>query len=540
LGELMLCLLVYLPAALLVDCAAAPRGRVRDRTSWSLLVGAIGALLLFALWFSISWRPVFATMAALGTLAAVVLISNVKHGSMREPLMCLDFVLVPQIWRHPELYFVEFLRRPVFPIAVATGLVLVAVWWHLVEPSMLPDAAPFAMAAGLAALVAGAVAWLLVGPLPGAAASALAHRLHPLDAARDVTAFGLVATLLGGLLAWRHRHCGLPDAARAWPRVQPGPHEAPVVVVVQSESFVDLQAAGLAEIDLPQLREVRRRAARHGRLSVQARGAGTMRSEFAFLSGRPIQSLGFGALHPYFHPDGRTRTLAHVLRDAGFQTVFLHPYDLGFFGRDCALPSLGFDRLIGEQAFAGMAREGYFVSDDAVAEQIERLANQCPGPLFVMAVTMENHHPWRAGRIPGIDTPADQYFHHLANGDRMLGRVARMLGTLGRPAVLTFYGDHVPILEEIAGRLPDTRTDYVVSNFGPYASGQGLRRDCAVHELAHVTLEALAQAMGRPLPEVRPDRGTPFKVAGARDAEAARQAAVVSPAIPVAAMKRGA
>jgi hypothetical protein len=542
-SDLALCLLLYLPAAFLIDCAAAPRGRARDRPLWALLAGAACALLLFAAWFSISWRPLFATMAAVATMATVTLISNVKHGSMREPLTFIDFVLVPQIWRHPQLYFVEFLRRPLFHAAAAAGLAFVAAWWHLIEPSMLPDAAPFASAAGLAILVAGTIAWLLAGPVPAAASEALARRLHPLDAARDVAEFGLVATLLGGLLAWRHRNAPARQRTEAWPSVQPSPRGAPVVVVVQSESFVDLQAAGLAGVDLPCLRRVCRRAVRHGRLSVQAQGAGTLRSEFAFLSGRPIQSLGFGALHPYFHPDGRTRTVAHVLRDAGFHTIFLHPFDLGFFGRDCALPRLGFDRLIGEHAFAGMARNGYYVSDDAVADQIVRLAAQHTGPLFLMAVTMENHHPWRAGRLAGIDAPAEQYLHHLGNADRMLGRLALALEGLGRPAVLTFYGDHVPILDEIAARLPDTRTDYLVASFGSEVPTQGVRRDCAVDELAHATLEALAQAIGRPATPIAGTgqaRGVPFKAAGTRSAAAARQVDGVAPAMPLAAMKRGA
>jgi hypothetical protein len=543
LSELVLCLLVYFPAAFLIDCAAAPRGRARDRPLWSLLLGAAGALLLFAAWFSVSWRPLFATIAALATLATVTLISNVKHGSMREPLTFIDFVLVPQIWRHPQLYFVEFLRRPAFYVAAAAGLALIAAWWHLVEPSALPDAAALATAGSLAVLVAGVIAWLLAGPVPAASSDALARRLHPLDTARDVAAFGLLATLLGGLLAWRRRNAVVRERDGAWPRVQASAHEAPVVVVVQSESFVDLQAAGVTDVDLPCLRSVRRRAVRHGRLSVQVQGAGTLRSEFAFLSGVPIHSLGFGALHPYFHPDGRTRTMAHVLRDAGFHTIFLHPFDLGFFGRDSALPRLGFDRLIGEQAFAGVARDGYFVSDDAVADQIVRLAGQHAGPLFVMAVTMENHHPWRAGRLAGIDAPAQQYLHHLANADRMLGRLAQTLERLGRPAVLTFYGDHVPILDAIAARLPDTRTDYLVASFGLEAPMKSVRRDCAVHELAHATLDALLEATRLPAPSIEepgPKRGSPFKPTGTRNAVAAREIEGAASAMPLAAMKRGA
>src|SRR5690606_562976 len=82
-------------------------------------------------------------------------------------------------------------------------------------------------------------------------------------------------------------------------------------------------------------------------VKVPVQGAWTLRSEFAFLAGRPLETFGLDALHPYLRLPTPPRTLAHHLGDAGFATVFMHPFDLDFFNRREALPKLGFERLAG-------------------------------------------------------------------------------------------------------------------------------------------------------------------------------------------------
>jgi phosphoglycerol transferase MdoB-like AlkP superfamily enzyme len=316
----------------------------------------------------------------------------------------------------------------------------------------------------------------------------LHRRLTPADSARDVRDLGLAASLTAGLLAWRRPMSVL----RSWPVARIASADpSPVVIAVQSESFVDLRRAGLHQVSLPALEAARTRAVAHGLVDVPVQGAWTLRSEFAFLAGSPLECFGLDALHPYLRLPGTPRTLSLHLRDAGFSTMFVHPFDLDFFNRRRAMPKLGFDRLVDDTAFAGVPREGYYVPDVALAERVLAAASGESRPFFCMVATMENHNPWDKARLPGIETPVERYVHHLRNADRMIDHLVKGLETIGRPAVLAFYGDHVPTMPELADPFPDPRTDYFVMGLRQGGWLAGEQRDCALHDLADVILDTL-------------------------------------------------
>jgi phosphoglycerol transferase MdoB-like AlkP superfamily enzyme len=251
--------------------------------------------------------------------------------------------------------------------------------------------------------------------------------------------------------------------------------------------------AGVRDVALPGLDTARANAASHGCVTVPVQGAWTLRCEFEFLAGQPLTRFGLDALHPYLRTGHMPRTLAHHLADEGFCTVFAHPFDLRFFNRHAAMPRLGFSELIGEQHFPGVAPEGYYIPDLALAGHLLELAARESGPLFCMAVTMENHNPWDRHRLPGIEDPAEQYLHHLRNADRMIARLVEGIEAANRPAILAFYGDHVPYLPELADPFADTRTDYVVMARRDGRWLTGARRDLHLHELADEVLDTLGR-----------------------------------------------
>ncbi|MCW5744750.1 MAG: LTA synthase family protein [Alphaproteobacteria bacterium] len=269
-----------------------------------------------------------------------------------------------------------------------------------------------------------------------------------------------------------------------------------MVIAVQSESFVDLHGAGLHAEKLPALEAARSQAVAHGRVKVPVQGAWTLRSEFVFLAGRPLETFGLDALHPYLRLPTPPRTLAHQLRDAGFATTFMHPFDLSFFNRRAAMPKLGFDQLLDDEDFAQVARDGYFVPDLALADRVLSAAAADSRPMFCMIATMENHNPWDKQRLPGITTPVEQYVHHLRNADRMIDRLTHGIEQLERPAVFAFYGDHVPTMPDLADPFPDPRTDYFVMGRRNGTWLAGGHHDCDLHELADIVLETLNQVRG--------------------------------------------
>lgn len=482
--------LVYLCGALFIDAQAVPRGRFADRPIWAIAIAILTLSLLFALWFVISWRPVFAGVAAFITFLIVTLISDYKYRNVQEPLSFVDFALIPQIWRHPRLYQAEFLHHPLFFFVVVIQCGSTVLWWMFAELSLLPVRYGWAWAILGIVLVAGAIGWLVAGPMPKWLIAGFYRRMIPADSARYVREFGFAASLTAGLIGWRHA----PSGSHAWPRPAPiAKHtgEAPIVIAVQSESFADLYRAGLHDERLPAFEGAQARALAYGRLKVPVQGAWTLRSEFVFLTGREIDVIGIDALHPYLRLSNPPRSIAHQMRDAGFSTVFVHPFDMDFFNRRSALPKLGFDRLIDETHFAGLDREGYYISDLALADRILALAKEEKRPFFCMAATMENHNPWDERRLPDIATPIARYLHHRRNADRMIARVIEGLEKLQRPAIFVFYGDHVPAIRSFGFPYPDPRTDYFVMGLRDGRWMAGEQRDLGLHELADVIIGSL-------------------------------------------------
>lgn len=395
--------------------------------AFSLLAAALG-------------RPLFALALVACGQALVLAVSAAKARYLREPLVYADLALFSQALRFPRLYLPYFgLARAVgiagfFVIVITTGLWL--------EPT---GAMPRA--------------WWLLGLIPAAlliaAGSALAR---PQLTAADIERFGVTAAM------WLHARAErepLPALQTPFARLRLREERKPHIVAVQSESFFDARRLH-AQVPRDVLREYDRLAGEgeSGRLEVTVWGAYTMRTEFAFLSGIAEPALGVHRFNPYRRLAlAGIDTLASALRTHGYRTLCLHPYPAQFFGRHRVFPRLGFDEFVDIAGFGGAARAGPYVADAAVTERIQAALAAARSPLFVFAITMENHGPLH---LEGPDELA-VYLRHLRNADAMLGALAAGLDRQG-DGVVCFYGDHVPGLPAVyrAHGYEDPRTDYLL------------------------------------------------------------------------------
>ena len=232
----------------------------------------------------------------------------------------------------------------------------------------------------------------------------------------------------------------------------------------------------------------------------------TPRSEFAVLSGLPDEALGFDRLNPY-HAFARIQlpSLASRLREAGYRTVCVHPFDRRFYRRDIIMPRLGFDLFLGEEAFSGAARSGAYIADAAIADLCADILADHRGGVFIFAITMENHGPW--GRAapsdadralaPGLEADAfAAYLRGLRSSDAMLSRLVDAFSRRGQRGVIAFYGDHLPSFPSLFQRVgfANSTSDYAI--WGPRAASAG-RIDLAASQLGGAVLGALRQASRR-------------------------------------------
>jgi phosphoglycerol transferase MdoB-like AlkP superfamily enzyme len=421
-----------------------PPGAGLVRMTAPALLGRLALhLFLFSAFFALSWRPFhagFVTVALAGLFAAG---DAMKRRILGEPLLFSDFALVRLAVRHPRLYYADRLKSP-RALAALTAVALATVVWFWIEPTTLPPDASWLL------LAPPALGMLLLIAARTRAASRFAHRVvgdRPAPE-EDVERFGLGAAMLLHWLAWREMKRP-SQAARAFMATTPATPSAggpAIVVAIQCESFVDLAARGLRGPALPFWSELRASALAWGKVRVPAaEGAYTMRSEFGFLTGVPDDALGLDGFDPYLTVESYTEaSIARRCVESGRRTIFIHPYDRRFFERDRVMAALGFERAIYGEAFQGAERLGPYVSDAALADAIVAEIEAAQEPVFIFAVSIENHGPWGPGRIVGVEDPAAQYALHLESADRMVGRVAEALRRKPGGGVLCAYGDHAP------------------------------------------------------------------------------------------------
>lgn len=437
------------------------------------LLAYIGVLAAFR-------RPWFAAATIDALLLGLVLVNNAKVASLKEAFVFQDFEYFTDALRHPRLYIPFFgLWRLAAAVAGIAGAVVGGL---TLEPTITRDVSGEAFALMLMVLAMLAAILLLTGQ------RGLADATY--DPEADLRSFGLLSFL------WRY---GLDEQRDpAVPALQPlfasgGTAEdalRPDLIAIQSESFFDPRRhfPGIKSAVLTHFDALKASAHAQGPLQVAAWGANTVRTEFAFLSGIDPRHLGVHRFNPYRRVARRPiPTVASYLRGLGYRTVCLHPYPASFYQRDIVFPALGFDEFIDIRGFADAAHAGPFVGDLAVADKIRSLltAQGRAQPLFVFAITMENHGPLHLETVTGDDVarmcnspppPGCEdlvvYLRHLANADLMIEGLRACLDSAPGPAGLCFYGDHVPIMAGVYAALgsPDGTTEYALwSNRRPRA-----------------------------------------------------------------------
>lgn len=461
----------------------------RPLRSWLLHGGAW--TFAMGLLYLITGRAWFSAVSVLALWLLIVLVSNAKYHSLREPFVCADFEYFSDAVRYPRLYL------PFFGIGRAIGLAslfVVGLGCGLYsEPAgaNVPIMATVTLVAGLALL------WL--GSL---------KPLQPtFDASLDLSRWGLAACLWTYFFAASRpvqmEQLNSPFLAEHSSLEGTGAD----LVSIQSESFFDARRLwpGIRPQVLTHFDRLRSEALAHGCLQVAAWGANTVRTEFAFLTGIKVDQLGVHRFNPYRHLARQgVASIALEMKRRGYRTVCVHPFVGSFYGRDKVLPALGFDEFIDVRSFTEQQRAGPFIGDGAVADKICELldATGRTQPLYIHAITMENHGPLHLETVEAgdlthwFDRPLTEslrdlgpYVRHLSNSDRMLGQLRKHLLARGTPAGLCFFGDHVPILPDVYKALgaPDGDTEYLI--WSNTARTEGEPANLRVEQLAKAFID---------------------------------------------------
>ncbi len=476
-------------------------GRTRSLRIVPMLIDLAVPGACFAFIATGTGRPIFAGLLVGACETAYAVADHFKRKALFEPIVCADLITAVDIFRNPRICLIfPDLHWIVLGVAGAIGLFGGLYWLDL---SALP--ASIGLAAAVATAVFGA-GWLVAGPLLARVTAALQRLQATGNPIADCERFGPFATLLiHGILARGERAARRSAAMEQSKRPLALDHAAGPIVVIQCESFFDARRlhAGVSPDLVPAFEHCAQGSVQWGRLGVPAVGANSVRTEFAVLTGLDEALIGFDRFNPY---QGFARaqlpSLASRLRDAGYYTICLHPFDRAFYGRDRVMGQLGFDDFIGIEGFAGAQKVGLYTADVEVARRIAELIRSHGPKVFVFAITMENHGPWQkrqtggepvAPGLPKLPGERDllEFLRSVRNSDRMIRILVESLAT--EQGLLAFYGDHLPSFPSQFARLGFTErdTDYLIWRPG---QGTGLRVDLPAHALHEAILQAIAEA----------------------------------------------
>jgi len=452
-------------------------------------------------------RPVFSSLTVLIFLIILVGVSNAKYKALREPMVFSDFAMFAQAFKHPRLYFPFLGLAPVILTPVIIIGLIIAVMW--LEPPL-----PFSWERTISTLGGILIAYYFARKL----ALSLIITGNP---AADNARFGLQNSLFAYFQQARtaqHKEqvskaLGFSPFAieKSCFKQTPPPlfthfsASKPNITVIQSESFFDARRLhpAIKKGVLHHFDQIAKQAVQSGKLQVPAWGANTMRSEFSFLTGLDFEAMGLYRYYPYqFLHNLPISSIASALKTLGYHCVCIHPHHASFFGRDRVFPQMGFDEFIAIDAFDPNDKFGPYISDQAVTQKILDVTQQkTDQPLFIFAITMENHGPLYLEKIredeftaffhaasPAPNYPQHSdlavYLRHLKNADDMLATLTTAYAKANHETRLCFYGDHVPSMPAIFDQFDyqDNHSDYLIWHSHRTATTQ--QQDIRIEELA--------------------------------------------------------
>ncbi|WP_409341484.1 LTA synthase family protein [Paenibacillus sp. MBLB4367] len=236
--------------------------------------------------------------------------------------------------------------------------------------------------------------------------------------------------------------------------------DRPNVIFVMNESFWDptlLPGVTFSEDPLPTVHALQKSATSGSLLSPQF-GGGTSNVEFEVLTGNSMSNLPSGSM-PYQQYISRpTPSLAGFFGTQGYKSMAIHSYEGWFWNRNTVYKQLGFQSFMSKEFFTNPEYKGGFIADDEVSRAIIGQVEQSEQPMFIYAVTMQNHGPYESWRYDGkpikaegnlTDAARDEletYVQGARDADASLKMLIDHFTALEEPTMIVFYGDHLPML----------------------------------------------------------------------------------------------
>ena len=267
--------------------------------------------------------------------------------------------------------------------------------------------------------------------------------------------------------------------------------QKPTIIYVMDESYWDVseleQYGYQFDTDVSANLHALQQVSASGRVYSPSFGGGTCDVEFEALTGYSASFLPNGSKSYQQHVTKPMFSLPNYLKTEGYQTAAVHCFWRKYWSRDTAYPNLGLDTFVSleQMTHVNKVRKHYWtsglVTDDSMADQIiqqyETMRASSDAPVFLHAVTMQNHTNYSRDNYPddervhvlahpaGLKSSTVGALEDFATGirdaDAMLGKLTAYFSQVDEPVILVFWGDHYNPID----------SNYDVFTASGYASG---------------------------------------------------------------------
>ncbi len=252
----------------------------------------------------------------------------------------------------------------------------------------------------------------------------------------------------------------------------------PNIIFVMSESFWDPTQLEKIQFDPDPMPFIRDHQT--GWLLSPTFGGGTSNVEFEVLTGFSNTFLPVGSV-PYqqYVKEDQPAAMPNYLKGLGYQTLAIHPYAKWFWNRETVYQYFGFDEFLDDKSFTDPIYKGPFISDEQVTKTIIERTEASDDPMFIYAVTMQNHTGYAEDKYESFDVKTTvpegiddvynvllrSYTQGVYDADKALQQLIEHFQDSDEPTAVVFFGDHLPAIGQ------DYRL-YKIADYVPRGAGE--------------------------------------------------------------------
>lgn len=223
----------------------------------------------------------------------------------------------------------------------------------------------------------------------------------------------------------------------------------------QGKKFEDYYPHSGGEI-MPNLRKIQEKYP-SGIMYSTDYGGGTANIEFETLTGLSNywqNTVPYTAIIPKLD---NVSSVASILKEQGYDTLAIHPFNGGMYKRNISLMKEGFDNFITESEMDYTDHDGNseYINDRSAYNQTLKALEENDGRQAILLITMQNHTPYNEDTYDELkysitDEAIDEehrqkiatYYQSLHNSDAYLGEFIDLLEKIDKKVAVLYFGDH--------------------------------------------------------------------------------------------------